>query len=818
MDNMTSTLGEMPLDLRDTVPSLPSAQLQLPDGAYDITSEKPPVHVLSEAAASTALNFADDSMVKLRHFLRKARSLEKMPIVTRRLAVLGDSGQGKSSLMNSLLHIPDIAHTSDTGSASTSVVIEYHQKREGQTSPIEITVEYSTGTALEEIVTNLVWSCRLYWLQGAKEAGEAPDEESDLDDCQRESMEAEEALQTAFGHHEGFSIKFLRDLSPGAEDAINHQLIQWAHAIEWPTGGWTSTEKGSTVWHTSVNNVEECAEKTGAFMKDKLWPFTKVIKVYLSSPILETGLILADLPGLHDTNLARVKASKLYLLDCEQVLVVSKIGRVITDQSVKAYLNDEAARLKNLQDQNVPGIKELKLTVVCTASDDINEKAAIADFVGEGKKISPAHMNQLKAELNAAKGAGNSRLKKLAKHRLKYTLISARAEHVINAMKYRYEAELGVRLDVFCVGNKAYEKLCAAGDSDRVHATGIPALRQYCHTITADARLAEARYWIQTTVPSFYQSTAAWAHRMLSDVNLGEEMRELITGQLGQIRNKVPGQVAKHLRMGLEASWVEFMATWTANQDKWSQAAVIESKTWEEWHWVSYNAWCRRNGHYKTRARGHVNWNDLMTEKMQSDLSRPWKTVFGKIKEVHQELVETLVGQLGQFVEDTMANVPAAERLILIATVDNKILMWRHDMATELEKLIKHAQNIKAHTKNVDELAYVTLEMVPTYRRAFNDQGMGIGGRQRACIAEKMNSGTIFANMADLFLDDTATAIKESTDGVEFLAEEVMSRLVHEFDVVLTPKKPAPAVESLVIDLKKTLRELIDGLAGLEKF
>jgi hypothetical protein len=288
--------GDNPLDLGAIATLLPLAQLQVPqaDGAYDITTEKPLSHAFFDPAVSNALDLADDSLMKLRQVLRKVRQkcpdaeglreleencMMRLPATVRRLAVVGDSGQGKSSLINSLLHIPGIAHTSDTGSACTSVPVEYHQKREGQMSPYEITVEYSTGIALEEIVTNMAWSSRLFLLQGAKEASQnLHGEESDLDECQKESLVAQEGLMSAFGHLQGFSVEFLLDMSDGAGDRVTEQCIKWVHAIEWPTGGWTTTENGSTVWHSAVNTVEECAEKTGIFMKDKFWPFTKVIK------------------------------------------------------------------------------------------------------------------------------------------------------------------------------------------------------------------------------------------------------------------------------------------------------------------------------------------------------------------------------------------------------------------------------------------------------------------------------------------------------------------------------------------------------------
>ncbi|KAH7359284.1 hypothetical protein B0T11DRAFT_355944 [Plectosphaerella cucumerina] len=826
---------DSPLDLGAIATLLPPAQLQLPraDGAYDIASEKPLSHALFDPAMSNALDIADDALVKLRQVLRKVRQkcpdaeglreleencMKQLPAVGRRLAVVGDSGQGKSSLINSLLHVPGIAHTGDTGTACTSVVIEYHQKRDEQKSPFEITVEYSTGIALEEIVTNMVWSCRLYWLQGAKDASQTGHgEESDQDDCKKESLVAQEGLMSAFGHLAGFSVEFLLDMSDGAGDRVTEQCIKWAHAIEWPAGGWTTTENGSTVWHSAVNTVEECAAKTGAFMKDKFWPFTKVIKVYLDSPVLRTGLILADLPGLHDTNLARVKASKLYLLDCEEILIVAKIGRVVTDQSVKAYLTNEAIRLKTLRDQK-PGEDELKLTVVCTASDDINEKAAIAEFVGDGKEISDAEMNQLTAELNSAKGSGNSKWKKAAKHRRKYRLISARANRITKALKAKYEPETGARLKVFCVGNHAYEKLCELGETDRVQATGIPALRLYCHTITADARLAEARYWMKTTVPGFLQSAEAWAHRMLSKVNVGEEQRVIITMRLAEIRRKVPPHVAKLLKMALEAYWVKFMESWTAKQDKWARKSVAESVSWEEWHWVSYSAWCRRNGNHNTRVRGPVNWNDLMICQMQKDLKGPWKDVFFKLKQLQPEVIDDFISSLKGFMDGTLCDVPTTERNMLFGTIQNMIEMWQHRIASEFEKLTKDVKNLKSQVLTADELGYVTREMVPTYRKAVNDRGTGIGARQRACIAEKLNSGTLFPSMATLFLADTENRVKESTESIEMVVAEVLDRLVHEFDVVLTPKKPDPSVESAVKELQKTVQELSKCVADLQSF
>lgn len=96
-------------------------------------------------------------------------------------------------------------------------------------------------------------------------------------------------------------------------------------------------------------------------------------RVYLPSPILRTGLVLADLPGLcfkfflllhvlncntgfRDLNYARVRATDRYLKhSCNEVFVVTTISRCVTDQSI-----DE---IKSRCNEGQP------IRIVCTRSE-----------------------------------------------------------------------------------------------------------------------------------------------------------------------------------------------------------------------------------------------------------------------------------------------------------------------------------------------------------------------------------------------------------------------------------------------------------------
>lgn len=91
-------------------------------------------------------------------------------------------------------------------------------------------------------------------------------------------------------------------------------------------------------------------------------------------------------------------------------------------------------------------------------------------------------------------------------------LIGARNDHVKDGLQRAYSARVpGGQLEVFCVSNTAYEKYSRKGINEMVRASGIPELRRFCHTITADAQLREAKHFLQSTLSSLLSSVEVWA-------------------------------------------------------------------------------------------------------------------------------------------------------------------------------------------------------------------------------------------------------------------------------------------------------------------
>ena len=70
-------------------------------------------------------------------------------------------------------------------------------------------------------------------------------------------------------------------------------------------------------------------------------------------------------------------------------------------------------------------------------------------------------------------------------------------------------------LDVFCVSNKWYEKYCPKGNTKFVEASGVPDLRRFCHTVTADAQLNEAKHFLKSRLSALLNTLDLWADSSL---------------------------------------------------------------------------------------------------------------------------------------------------------------------------------------------------------------------------------------------------------------------------------------------------------------
>ncbi|KAH8649442.1 hypothetical protein BGZ60DRAFT_534676 [Tricladium varicosporioides] len=762
---------------------------------YDVRDEEAPLEPFFTSAFQTALQSglgiankvvtaieklvgSSEPSSDLKRLLKDARKLGTFESSdTRTIAVLGDSGEGKSSLINSLLHFPEIAKTGDIGAACTSVVTEYRQKTRDHTAPITIEVEYLSKSEIEDLIKELLWNYRQIFLP---EVEEDTVDAKDYARFQRESEQAWSALEAGFKHQRGFNKQLLSDMTESGLAKATDQLIKWAHEIEWPDDG------NSGMWKGTADTAEECCDKTSTFMQDRFWPFTKIIRVYLSAQVLKTGVVLADLPGLQDTNLARVRATQTYLMKCDNIFIVTKISRAITDLSLKSSLYSILARHAPVEWEESGG-KSLNLAVVCTKSEDINQNTARREFCGPHKKISSSVMEQLDKRIKDAKENNQKALKKQLKRKQEFLLIDSRNSHVKEGLQNAYASKVpGGRLEVFCVSNTTYEKFSRKGNTEIVHASGIPELRRFCHTITAGAQLLEAKHFLQSTLPSLLSSVELWASSRKPRPQVEDRRQNESTREFLQVAKAEIFHTIKESKINFQDTFQEVLSEYLEQRnDFWEDEAEKKGLEWHSWHWSQYNAWCLNNGDHITPKRGHVNWNSNLIWKMRMELEYQWELLEDEIPKVFEKLLQTInirLLKIQSHLKDKDFNSA------LVRGIDFRVQDIEYKFGLAQQDFARQVKLIQRYASEPNHSSYVVSEMVPAYRRAAEQYGTEKAAAQRSIVQGRITNGTLFPNISAKIQSSMEKQIGRAFRHLYRTANEVLDLIVCDVELALAFK------------------------------
>jgi len=82
---------------------------------------------------------------------------------------------------------------------------------------------------------------------------------------------------------------------------------------------------------------------------------------------------------------------------------------------------------------------------------------------------------------------------------------------VKECLRTAYAAKVpGNSLEVFCISNTTYEKYTRKGDIDMIAASGIPSLRSFCYSVTAQKQLLEAQHFLKSRLGVLLNSMEIW--------------------------------------------------------------------------------------------------------------------------------------------------------------------------------------------------------------------------------------------------------------------------------------------------------------------
>ncbi|KAL2430402.1 hypothetical protein ABEF95_006730 [Exophiala dermatitidis] len=725
------------------------------------------------------------------------------------IAVVGGSGEGKSSVVNSLLDFPELAKTGDVGEVCTTVITEYRQKTEDQHGPITIEVEYLSKEAVKHHIEELLWSYRnQHYLDKADEKGSLRDAkgQSRLSNRDHEYIELEaerawSALKAAFGHHSGFGREMLASQTRKTSSIVA-QLVQWSQELQWPKGIMNGK------WQTTANDADGCCEKVSTFMRDKFWPFTKIIRIFIDAPVLRSGVIIADLPDLYDTNFARLRLTQKYLLQVDHVLLVTNIMRAKTDASLSSSLYQDL--LQHIPMEEVSTGPILKMAIVCTKIDDINMTSNRRAFCGENKPISLREMARLEEELKNAKAMDNEALAKALKRQQKTMLIRARNDHVTTALQAAYASEVrGGKLDVFCVSNKLYDKYRSSHDADLLQISGIADLQQFCTSTTKDARLLRVQNFLRSELACLLTSVDLWATHPLgtgTSSQMHNALRGAVAGLRWQALNEVTATGIMEGSNSLHQDFVQNLFNFFERRnDEWEREAAQQSRQWTGWQWSRLKAWVLRYGSHTTVKGDKIDWNAELIWKSRTELDFQWSLLLEDcIPEAFQKLSEKIKGHTQHLTKSVKGDVP-----VFAHSLDLRLRAIEYELTQARQLLLQKLRSTRRNSFEPNAGSYILAEMIPTYRSAAEKYyGHEKASRQNDIVqGQIILDGTLFPNISSQIVHDITSARQQIFNELSRSLEKVFRLDYDDLDFALDSDNKAV----LHINQDRVLMELLTG-------
>ncbi|KAI1339281.1 hypothetical protein F5Y15DRAFT_423997 [Xylariaceae sp. FL0016] len=758
---------------------------------------------LGRTLGSSAIHEEPDSTMQ--RLYRQAGQLGCFQCPSSRVVgLLGDSGVGKSSLLNSLLDRRGLARSTDNGAACTCVVTEFHYR---DANDFTVEAELFTMDEVNDQLSNLLQSYRRFHLY---------DEFTDAD----ERRDFEEKAKIARDTFRAMFRGRFRDenvLLDRTEDEVMGMFSTWMEDDE--------------PWSMRAVNVaadqDECAALLMRLTSESIsargpavWPYIKKIKVYLRSHILSRGLVLVDLPGLRDSNNARRHITERYILSCDDVFVVCNIGRAVTDIGVKTVIElAQRARLSNVG-------------IICTKSDLIQAEEAIRDWgaseARETQRLYDAVQSDksliaiIRDELTEYDGIDDSwypqdiydhsrRSQQLLRNEnslrvhqfeLDEYLITKRNDNIRRRLSRLYaNAVPDGRLEIFFVGNKKYwEHRTEAKDKALPHLrlSGVLGIREHCMAMVSENQYRIAKKYMQDDISALLGETELWVQSGAG--TMSAERRQLIRDTLnaveGRLRSRLCGRNSEvnNVAAMLKGEFGDRIYQRCRNNGlAWSQTARNASYDWNGWHHSTYAAFCRQNGDYCTLAVGARNWNEEAIEAMSNDLAAPWQQLASHIED-HNERLTRVVNDIIDWATAYLSNEIQDEDNST-GVLENTLVSRHRLLVTELSAAYIEVDG-KLDILRTDALSgirtsFIGEAMKDAYRMSCQEHGTGSHARRKAIINRVVQSDRLFRDLSsklktsfhalsDVFQDRISNIVSEHTDAIRGTLDIVRSENIAE--------------------------------------
>ncbi|KFY43837.1 hypothetical protein V494_01801 [Pseudogymnoascus sp. VKM F-4513 (FW-928)] len=537
------------------------------------------IEVFIDNAISTGRTISETLAGELRHgdFANEENNLRPILTLAEELrsyqspveftiGLVGDSGAGKSSLINSLLDVERLAKAGADGTACTSAATEYRKIRASDPDVYNVEIECMNEGEIEGLLQQCVVDYRQYHLRDL----DHPLANSEEELLQKKAKVAWDTIAAAFGNTPGCTERRFRDQAISI-DYIQREVRTWKDGIQWPVG----FNAPGVLIHSAV--PEDCVSRIDNFLSGRIWPFVKVVRIYLDAEILNSGLVLVDLPGR-------------FLRD----IPITDISRASTNQGVNRLVRQLGANFNNLK-------RSQGVAIVCTKSEvsRTQEPEILRDIPNTGE-FNPQVTNSLWDDISDERDDGRPTM------------------HLEASEAQTEERELDARMRRpgrrrTTSATEQFEAIRAKQDG-----SGIIRLREFCQGIPSRSQIAETRHFLNTRVLNLLEKVELWCNAR----DVSEDRRQAPVERLHTLQRTLKDDFDASLIKCDEELYeakVDMLRPFSQRPNIiiWERRAISFAESLLGWNVQTLDAFWRQDGAYQTPAsRGYIDWNEKFIEAM----------------------------------------------------------------------------------------------------------------------------------------------------------------------------------------------------------
>ncbi|OBT58322.1 hypothetical protein VE04_00743 [Pseudogymnoascus sp. 24MN13] len=708
-------------------------------------------------------DFANNEENNLRPILTLAEELRNYQSpVEFSIGVVGDSGVGKSSLINSLLNVQRLAKAGADGTACTSAATEYRKKRTSDPDAYNVEIECMDEGEIDGLLRQRAVDHGQYHLRDL----DHPLANSEEEVLQKKAKVAWDTLMAAFGNTPGCTEVRFQDQAISI-DYIQREVRAWKDGIQWPVG----FNAPGVLIHSAV--PEDCVSGIDTFLRGRIWPFVKVVRG------------IEQRPCFHDANSARVSIAETRLYRCDNIFVVTDIGRASANQGVNQLVRQLGAKFNSLR-------RSQGIAIVCTKSEvSRTQEAEILRDVPSTAEFNTQITDRLWNDIADERDDNRPTLHLEA--RRTNLFIFARNQHVRRLLRTTYETRTQTRrIEIFCVSNNLYGEAQAEGREldarikrpgrrttnateqnqaiqAKLDGSGIDQLRDFCQGIPSRSQIAETRHFLNTRVLDLLQKVELWCNARSASEDHRQAPVELLRALQAKLRNDFDASLATTYDELYDAK-VEMLRrpfSQGVNSRLWELKAISFTETLSGWAVPTLDAFWRQDGAYRTQAsQGYVDWNANFIQAMVERFEPTEASFQSRSNEIFEDL-EILVRSNLSELEVGLRGLEGVE--FFMQTFRRR----RRNLAYEIEQVTtvfcSQLQLVFHDLLKTHGTSYVRRHMLPMYQSVV-EPGSGkrirIIQKLRTTIRGNREDRKLFSVMSDLFLTEMDNLLNETNEKI----------------------------------------------------